>query len=372
MKSALLQSKAAVPAILLAAFLARITLPMQAAECDSAGPDQYLCGITSAEDLVQIPGTRWLIASAFAGPSVLNLVDTRKKSWQVLFPSDAAETAFDSQRFGDCQGPLPATGIVTHGLHITPGQNGRSTLHAVSHGAREAIEVFDITLSDAADRPGITWVGCIPTPGGQEANSVAALADGSLLATIPVEHGQEFADAMMGRETGAVYRWDVGDGKWSRLDVTAQPYANGIEVSPDEDTFYVASSGLRRIIAYSNTTSPEILGSTDTLRIAPDNLHRDREGMLVTAGMVVEYADCNPFDDAGRFDLEQYGACPRPWDVVVTDPTTLATTTIATGEPRAGFSNITMGVVVDNTLWLGTFAGDRIAYRALNDLSHPQ
>ncbi|MFN2329113.1 MAG: SMP-30/gluconolactonase/LRE family protein [Chromatocurvus sp.] len=364
MKPARLHFHAAIAAL----FLATITLPMQAAECDSTGPDQYLCGIASAEDLVQIPGTRWLIASAFAGQSVLNLVDTREKSWEVLFPSDAARIRFDSQRFENCQGPLPATGIVTHGLYITPGQNGRSTLYAVGHGAREAIEVFDITLSDGADRPRIAWVGCIPTPDGQQANSVTALADGSLLATIPVEHGQEFADAMLGRETGAVYRWSVGDGEWSRLDVTALPYANGIEISPDESTFYVASSGLQRIIAYSNTTPPEILGSTDTLRIAPDNLHKDPEGMLVTAGMVVEYENCNPFDEAGRFDLEQYGSCPRPWDVVVTDPTTLATTTIATGEPDAAFSNITMGVVVDKTLWLGTFAGDRVAYRALNEM----
>ena len=86
MKPASLQFNAAVPAILLAVFLATVTLPMQAAECDSAGPDQYLCGIASAEDLVQIPGTQWLIASAFGGQSVLNLVDTRKKSWGYCSP----------------------------------------------------------------------------------------------------------------------------------------------------------------------------------------------------------------------------------------------------------------------------------------------
>lgn len=362
MKPSFPHLKAALAALLLAA----VALPMQAAECEGTGPDQYLCGIASAEDLVQIPGTRWLIASAFAGPAVLNLVDTREKSWQSLFPSDHAGIAFDSQRFDHCPGPLPEAGIVTHGLYITPVENGRSTLYAVGHGAREAIEVFDITLSDGADRPAISWVGCVPTPDAQEANSVAALADGGLLATIPVEHGHEFAEAMEGRETGAVYRWNAGDGEWSRLDATAQPYANGIEISPDEGTFYVASSGLRRIITYSNTTPPEILGSSDTLRIAPDNLHSDAQGMLVTAGMVVDYAGCDPYDATGRFDLGKYGSCPRPWDVVVIDPATLATTTVATGEPSAAFSNITMGVVVDKTLWIGTFAGDRIAYRDLD------
>lgn len=52
----------------------------------------------------------------------MNLVDTREKSWEALFPGDGASVAFDRPRFDQCPGPLPASGIVTHGLYIAPGE----------------------------------------------------------------------------------------------------------------------------------------------------------------------------------------------------------------------------------------------------------
>ncbi|MEJ2258685.1 MAG: hypothetical protein P8X98_17185, partial [Woeseiaceae bacterium] len=72
--------------------------------------------------------------------------------------------------------------------------------------------MFDIEL--ASQGPAATWVGCVLTPDGQEANSVAAMKDGSLLVTVPIEHGHEFADAMKGEATGAAYRWTHDDGSW--------------------------------------------------------------------------------------------------------------------------------------------------------------
>lgn len=343
-----------------------ISAATRADSCDPVGNDQYLCGIPSAEDLVQVPGTRWLIASAFAGPSMLNLIDTHDKTWSVLFPSDSGDVQHDRERFGDCPGPAKAGSIVTHGLHMARGTAGRSTLYAVSHGAREAIEVFDVQVMESNSAPLITWIGCVLSPEAGQANSVVALADGSLLASVPLEAGWVFAQAMQGSATGAVYRWTSSDGSWQRLDETAQPYANGVEVSADESIFYVASSGLRNVIAYSNTDPVREIARSETLTIAPDNLHWDATGQrLVTAGLDIEYAGCNPYNAAGEFELELYGACSRPYAVVAVEPESLLLTTIATGPASPVFSNVTMGVVVDNTLWIGTFGGDRVAYRAL-------
>jgi hypothetical protein len=332
-------------------------------DCAPGETDSYVCEINSAEDLVQVPGSHWLVASAFAPSTVLNLIDTREKSWRVLYPVDAPRVAHNAERYPDCAAPPEAGEIVTHGLHIAPGDDGHATLHAVSHGTREAIEVFDIHIAPERGQPMATWIGCVPTPDAQAANSVVALRDGSLLATIPLETGFEFAEAMAGVDTGAVYRWTASENRWERLDATAQPYANGIEVSPDETTFFIASSGLRKVIAYSNSVPARRIAESALLPIAPDNLHRAADSRLITAGLEFEYAQCNPVNEAGEFDLALFGACPRPYQVIAADPDTLALTTLARGAASPDFSNITMGVVVEGNLWIGTFGGDRIAYR---------
>jgi hypothetical protein len=333
--------------------------------CEPFGEDHFVCGIPSAEDLVQIPGTAWIIASGFSGPYALNLIDTVNKSWRVLVPSDLFAVSHNRERFPFCPGPPEMEFLVTHGLHISDANQGYSTLYAVGHGGREAIEVFDIEVSDPTRAPRVSWVGCVPSPGGQEINSVTALADGSLLATVPLEQGRNFAEAMAGVNTGAVYRWSASNGTWSRLAETAQPYANGIALSGDESAFYVASSGRGTITAYSNDESARVLWTTPALPIAPDNLRRDKAGRLLTAGLLMDYPTCDPYNEAGEFDLARFGACPRPYAVYALDPQTQAAKELASGSANPSFGNVTIGIVVDHNLWIGTFAGDRVAYRHL-------
>ena len=56
------------------------------------------------------------------------------------------------------------------------------TLYVVGHGAREAIEVFELDAGGAL--PTMKWIGCIPAPEGtQRINSITALPAGFLGAT---------------------------------------------------------------------------------------------------------------------------------------------------------------------------------------------
>ena len=71
----------------------------------------------------------------------------------------------------------------------------------MGHGAREAIEVFDVAVG--ADGPALTWKGCVLVPEGLAANSVAAFADGSIVATVLLMPGKSFMDAIEKRPTGA-------------------------------------------------------------------------------------------------------------------------------------------------------------------------
>lgn len=336
----------------------------QAGDCDAAGDYAFVCGLKSAEDLVHLPGTKWIIASSMVAGGSLYLVDAQRKTWTALYPGDAPPAQHDKETYAACPGALAAGSLVSHGLKLRPDSEGRSTLYVVGHGGREAIEVFDVDAR--GDTPVLTWRGCVPTPDAMEANSVASLADGSLLVTIPLHTGIPIGVALAGKPTGGVYRWSPGDAGMTMVRGTELPYANGIEVSVDGKEFYVASSGLLTVTAYSNTDPAQALRRTGTLPFVPDNLHRGPGGKLITAGLNVADERCGNVKQSEDFSLEEFASCPRPFTVVAVDPQSMQVDTVATGPANPRFSNITMALPVAGELWIGTFAGDRIAYRPLD------
>ena len=333
------------------------------ADCDPAGEYSFVCGLKSAEDLVLVPGTKWIIASGFAEGGFY-LVDSERKTFSSLRTSDGPGASQDMKLFSACPGSPDTNKLVTHGMNIRPGEDGHSTLYVVAHGARESIEVFDVDAT--GQKPALTWKGCIMTPGAQEANSVASLADGSLLVTIPLHKGIDISEALAGKLTGQVYSWSPGDSGMTPLQGTEMPYANGIEVSADGKEFYVASSGLFTVTAFSNTNPARVLRSTDTLAFVPDNLHMGRDGKLVTAGLHVKDDACGRVLQSEEFSLEAFASCPRPFTVWSIDPQTMQGEALASGPANPNFSNITMALEVGGELWIGTFAGDRIAYRTMD------
>ncbi len=112
--------------------------------------------------------------------------------------------------FASCATPPTPQSLNTHGLNIRASGPGRAKLYVVGHGAREAIEVFDVDAT--VRRPTLTWRGCVPMPEGLAANSVASFADGSIVATVLFMPGTTFADAIVDRKpTGAVFEWSPGD-----------------------------------------------------------------------------------------------------------------------------------------------------------------
>src|SRR5262245_27055360 len=155
-------------------------VPAQSA-CAPSGGLNFICGIQAPEDLVLVPGTRFLIASGMAAGSGLHLIDTQAKTARSLFASGAAIARADTTRFAGCPGPLDAKQAVLHGLSLRPSQTGRYTLYATNHGGRESIEVFDVDARGAA--PTAVWIGCVLTPDKLPVNSVAAFSDGTLVAT---------------------------------------------------------------------------------------------------------------------------------------------------------------------------------------------
>jgi hypothetical protein len=331
--------------------------------CDVSGDYAFVCGPKNAEDLVLVPDTKWIIASGMAADAAIYLVNSERKTWTALYPADAPRAVQDMETYGACPGAPDPNNFVTHGLNLRPGAGGHSTLYVVAHGGREAIEVFDVDAN--GEEPTLTWTGCIMTPDGMEANSVASLGDGSLLATIPLHTGISISDALAGKSTGGVYEWSPGDTGFTLVQGTEMPYANGIEVSADGQEFYVASSGLFRVTAFSHSNPATLLRATEPFAFVPDNLHMGSDGKLITAGLNLEDPVCGKVKQSEEFDLEVFASCPRAFTVWAIDPRSMRGSALATGPANKHFSNITMALPVGGELWIGTFAGDRIGYRSL-------
>jgi sugar lactone lactonase YvrE len=331
-------------------------------ECGAVGEYGFVCGPVSTEDMVLVPATRWIIGSGMVAGASMVLIDSGQKSWEKLYPADRPRAVQNMDMYGTCPGSPDPNNLVSHGLHIRAGTGGHSALYVVGHGEREAIEVFDVDASGA--KPVITWVGCVMAPEQMAFNSVTSLRDGSLLATIPLHTGRDISEGLTGVLTGAAYRWSPGDDGFEKIQGTELPYGNGIEVSADETEFYIASTGGFEVIAYSHSNPARRLRSTGQLKFAPDNLHMDSEGRLVTAGLVLDDPVCGNMEGADEFDLDVFATCPRPFIVAAFEPRTMRGTELATSAAIPQFSNVTMGLQVGDDIWVGTFAGDRVAYRS--------
>jgi hypothetical protein len=350
------RSLLALPAVVFCALASPGTVAQQA--CTAAGRVEFTCGPQNAEDLVLVPGTDWIVASGMAAGAGFYLINSDSREWSAL----PTAVRHDSAMFPQCSAPPTAGEFESHGLNLRAGTGPRSTLYVVGHGAREAIEVFDVDASGA--RPTLTWKGCVPLPEGLAANSVASFADGGMVATILMMPGKTFADSVAMRPTGAVVKWSPGEAGFTVLGGSELPGNNGIETSADGREIYVVSSGFQTIVAFSNTNPLRQLRTTVQLPITPDNVHMGPDGRLLTAGMKNDEPACGG-PPGPQHDIEKLSQCPRSSIGLAIDPATMKDSPVAETPADPKFSNATMVLTLDGQFWFGTFSGDRVAHGRL-------
>lgn len=335
---------------------------VEAAEpsCQANGEYKYICGMNSPEDLLAVPGGNWVIASGFAGKNSLYLINSKNKAWRNFYPSIEPLARQNMSMYGQCPGSPNPNNFTGHGLNIRKQNDNLSLLYVVGHGEREAIEIFEIDTSHKV--PIIAWVGCVMTPDGLAANSVTSLADGTLLATIPLHKNVDINDIFVLESTGSVYSWSPGDAQFTPVEGTQMRYPNGIEVSSDGSEFYVASSGDLKVMTFSNTRPAKLLRSTEPLPFVPDNLRWGKNGLLVSAGMQLNDPKCGNIALGEVLDFMKFATCPRSFMAIATDPLNMQTSLMAQSVAQQQFSNVTMALEINNELWFGSFGGDRIAY----------
>ena len=331
-----------------------LAAPAPAQSCGPASGLEFICGPKNAEDLVRVPGTAWIIASGMTEGASLTLIDSRNGAYSGLHAQAKPDAAF-----ANCATPPDPIKAVTHGLNLRAGANGHSTLYAVGHGAREAIEVFDVDATGA--KPALTWKGCVPMPDGLAANSVASFANGGLVATVLLMPGKTFAESVARKPTGAVFEWTPGKNGFELVKGSELPGNNGIETSADGREVFVVSSGFQTIVAFSHANPTKQLRTTQPLPFTPDNVHLGADGKLLTAGMKNDEPACGGAPGP-QHDLSKLATCPRGFVAIAIDPATMKDTVLAQGPANPAFSNATMVLAFDKQFWIGTFSGDRVGH----------
>src|SRR5437868_3177436 len=109
------------------------------AGCEAAGKVQFVCGQAGPEDLIVVPGGRWMISSGMVANGALRLIDLRDHTTTVLFPGTGTAERLDKTLYSSCPGPIdPSEGVKfrAHGLYLRRTGAGQYRLFMVHHGNR--------------------------------------------------------------------------------------------------------------------------------------------------------------------------------------------------------------------------------------------
>jgi len=321
--------------------------------CASTPGADYLCGVINGEDILRLGNSPWLLVSGLDGSlsgedirGRIHLVNASERTVEILFPGSNPMFRQDSERFPGCPGPMDTLNLSSHGLALQASDKGPDiyNLYMTSHGAREAIEVFEI---EAFLKPTITWVGCIPMPASSWTNSVAILDDGGFVATQffnPAEHTID--NVLAGEITGHVFEWHPGESVGT-IPGTEAAGPNGIVVSADERHVFVAAFGTSELLKFDRTVAP-VTRESVRLDIVPDNVRWTAGGKLLVAGN-------NTPDYCGQQN------CEPGWSVIEVDPETLEAQRIAGLGEDSALHDASSALLVDGEIWVGTYSGDRLA-----------
>jgi hypothetical protein len=319
-------------------------------------------GFQNPEDLALLPGGKSLLVSQFGSmdgsrPGSLAVFALESEEIVPAFPRGGAGSAPDvsaGPAWGDaaCPGP-PSEAFSPHGIDLAARPDGALRLLVVNHGGREAVELFEVTLNGDAS---LAWRGCAVPPEGSVLNDVVALPDGGFLATKmysgsgAVQGLLNIARGLGGWETGHVLEWQPDSG-FREVPGTRGSFPNGIEISDDGETIYLnvyATNEVRRVARRSG----EILGTAEVTR--PDNVTWGTDGRLLVAshvGPLTEMTACNALEE---------GTCPLAFEIVALTPDLSGKEVLfSNAGPPMGAG--TVAVQVGDELWIGTFAGDRVA-----------
>lgn len=321
--------------------------------CDARGPVKFVCGTVNPEDVVSVPGSRWVLVSGMNGGAI-HAVNADTFAPTRLFPLATPRERFDRKTYASCPGPPDPNEkekFSAHGLNVRAGRGGTHTVYLVHHGFRESIEVFEL---DAKSTPTLTWIGCVVAPEEATLNSVAPLPHGGFVATNP--YNKTIPDARnragKGEVAGEVREWEPGKG-WSIVAGSESAGPNGIEASADGQWLYVNMWPARKMMRLSRGQTPVKKDVVD-VSFHPDNIRWQADGTLLSAGhdapTMARATECL------RTTCTDAAAKVARWD-----PKTLKVQDVLRYPSDDVFFGATAATQVGQEIWIGSVRGDRVA-----------
>jgi hypothetical protein len=326
-----------------------------AGACEADGKTQFICGLSSPEDLITMPQTAWVIASGMSDPathrSEIYAIDSKTRSYKVLYPAAGAKVSHDKKTYASCPGPLPGETFGAHGIDLRQKGKGQFTLYAVNHAGRESIEVFDVDATGTL--PALTWIGCAVLPAKASGNGVVGLPDGGFITTNfrdPAD-ADAFKHMTEGKITGEVLEWHPSSG-WSTLPDSAMSGANGLALTADGKSLYVAGWPGRNVTRWERTGGSWAKKELISTGILTDNLRWMSDGSLLAGGQdssMPAVFECRP------------PACRVGSAAIKIDLKTGKATRLVQYAGSEGFEGGTTALEVGNEIWFGSYKGNRIA-----------
>lgn len=311
-------------------------------DCGIHGEVEAICNTRAPEDFEVTPDGRYLIVAKFGAvtdPS-LDLYNLAAKRFSNLPLSDEKRAGWGQP---ECTESIGAQ-VSAHGLSLTQRSSGEWQLYVVNHNVRESMEMYELLPEGNAWKA--VWRGCVLAEAPY--NDVAALADGSFVATRPQAIMQEGQDLFAGEPSGNVALWSAAAGE-RVLPGTELGYPNGVMVSEDGNVAYISGWTTRDFHRYDMRTE-RMTGHVD-LGFMPDNLTWTPAGKLLAAGIKGVQGNC-PADSENP--------CLQGAVVAEIDPDSLAMTVVFDNNGRALINGTSVAIEADGALYVGSFQGTRM------------
>ena len=311
-------------------------------DCGTQGNAELVCGTRAPEDFEVTPDGRYLVIAKFGAvvDSALDLYDIETRAFTAL-----PMTAQKKDGWGE-PACTESIGMQTgaHGLSLTQRASGEWQLYVVNHNVRESLEMFE--LQPDGDAWKLVWRGCVNAQ--QPYNDVAALPDGSFVATRPTALMKEGQDLFAGGVSGNVARWSAEDGE-VLLPGSEYGYPNGVTVSKDGRYAYISGWTTRSFHKYDLEEMREA-GRAD-FSFMPDNLTWTADGKLLAAGIKGVNGNCPENSD---------DPCLQGMVVAEVDADSLAVTELHDNEGRGLINGTSVAIQVEDSIYVGSFQGDRL------------
>jgi hypothetical protein len=319
-----------------------------------------ISNIHSPEDLGRIPGTDWIVTSGYDPNSPSHFVNVVTREVREAYPANCT-FELDEETYGDI--PQPEATFL-HGLHIREGADGVHTLYNVNHpvanedgtlSGRESVEIFEIHVDD--EGPRLVWVGALLCASWVFGNEVVAIPGGGVALTNFCFGAVEGFPLVVGQgPSGHILEWYNKTDGWKIVQGSDFNGPNGLEVSPDGKTYFIACWGTKEF-ARIDRDDPNGTRRSVYMGILLDNITWTSRGTMLVTGQDTEPANVL----YGWADGEEI---TYPFQVIEVEPETLDFKVVV--DYDGGDVCATTALEVGDEIWVGQTRGDEIVTFARN------